>query len=140
MQRTSRLRTKRTYQAKPLRVLTTASPDSLDPISPITRERHVIHDAGIDAPPAGKSRLAIHKLVDEGMKTPTFPEKERSPRSPRRLKKVPSREPRDRDDRPASLTMSEEEGARADDEDGYGDLLSAYSEDEPEARPRSFAQ
>ncbi|KAG8855834.1 hypothetical protein FRB96_006656 [Tulasnella sp. 330] len=153
MQRTSRLRTKRTYQAKPLRVVTSASPDSLDSFSPVIQERYAMGDAGPGTQSVDKSRLAIHKLLEEGMRTPTFPEKEersppkersplkeRSPRSPRRVKKVPSHESRDRNDRPASLGMSEEEGARADDEDGYGDLLSAYSEDDTQERPRSFAQ
>ncbi|KAG9005032.1 hypothetical protein FRB94_001855 [Tulasnella sp. JGI-2019a] len=133
--RPSRLRTKRTYQVKPLRVVTTvASPDSVESFSPVMHKREAGGDAQTES--VTKSRLAIHKLVEESIKTPTVPEKDRSPRSPRRPKKVASRE---RDAR-TSVAMSEEEGARADDEDGYGDLLSAYSEDDTDERPRSFAQ
>jgi len=74
----------------------------------------------------------------EALKTPTSAgEKDgsRSPRSPRRRK---TNLARDRDAKATSVVMSEEEGARADDEDGYGDLLSAYSEDEPGGSRRSI--
>lgn len=73
------------------------------------------------------------QLLD-ALKTPTSADAEVRPRSPlkspRRGKKIPSR--------PNSKVMSEEDGARADDEDGYEDLLSAYSEDDG-GNPRSYA-
>ncbi|KAG8896836.1 hypothetical protein FRB99_008614 [Tulasnella sp. 403] len=130
-ERASRIRTKR-YQPRsnPLRVVTVQpkDPDEFGSIGAL--------EAGTDEFGLRPSTQLLDPspITPQGfvetLKTPTSADKDatpKSPRSPRRVRKVASRE-RDIDNN--THPLSEEEGTRADDEDGYGDLLSAYSEDD----------
>ena len=145
-ERVNRLRAKRTaYQPRtdaPLRI-SVADNEAPDELGLILHGRHgrevAEDDAGEMSPgpyvgiDAGQLRTPQPLPQHDGLKTPTSADQEtarmpRSPRSPRRPKRVPSTG-RERE-REATAAVSEEEGARADDEDGYGDLLSAYSEDD----------
>jgi len=112
--------------------------NSLHPLSTLVDEMEQFSDGPLTP------RASIY---DDSIKTPTstgaasitsaLPTKStRSPsaRSPRRSKRTTSK-----DDRAKSGIFSEEDGARADDEDGYGDLLSAYSEDDHAGSRRSIA-
>ncbi|KAG8928850.1 hypothetical protein FRC01_005281 [Tulasnella sp. 417] len=143
------IRKKRMYVPKnpALRVMTSQQqqqqqqhpePDELGMVSH-TREGSVDEYGGLRLPYMSDGLTTPQPLTPsasqlDALKTPTSADVEirpRSPlRSPRRGKKIPSR--------PNSKVMSEEDGARADDEDGYEDLLSAYSEDDG-GHPRSYA-
>lgn len=136
------IRKKRYVPKKPaLQVMTSQhpEPDELGMVSH-TRESSVDeYGRGLRLPYMSDGLTTPQPLTPsasqlDALKTPTSADAEirpRSPlRSPRRGKKVPSR--------PTSKVMSEEEGARADDEEGYEDLISAYSEDDG-GEGRSYA-
>lgn len=126
----NRLRAKRQYQPKgghALRVQT--APESADDFGMLHRREGAGSEGGLQPHAGGASPLTPQ---GDGLKTPTSGNDEKRPKSPRRVKKVPSRE------RPKSVT-SDGDGERADDEDGYGDLLSAYSEDDATGSRKSIA-
>lgn len=139
------IRKKRMYVPKnpALRVMTSQQqqhpePDELGMVSH-SREDNVDEYGGLRLPYMSDGLTTPQPLTPsasqlDALKTPTSADAEIRPRSPlkspRRGKKIPSR--------PNSKVMSEEDGARADDEDGYEDLLSAYSEDDG-GNPRGYA-
>ncbi|KAG8979218.1 hypothetical protein FRB90_008183 [Tulasnella sp. 427] len=126
------MRKKRMYVPKnpALRVKTPQNP-GLDELVGHARESSVDEHGGLRLPYMSDGLTTPQALPHnvsqlDALKTPTSADVEVQPRSPlkspRRGKRIPSR--------PNSKVMSEEEGARADDEEGYEDLLSAYSEDD----------